>query len=83
MHSLFKMAYMADVVSSNPLDKAERPKLRKGEIKDKDVDAYRYLSWLMSCAAGADLFLPDYVRSLLPWNAPSRGRAEKASPPSR
>ena len=34
------MAYMSDVVSSNPMDKVERPKLRKGEIKDRDVEAY-------------------------------------------
>ena len=34
------MAYMADVVSMNPMDKVERPKLRKGKIKDKDVEAY-------------------------------------------
>lgn len=40
LHSLFKMAYMSDVVSVNPMDKVERPKPRKGEFKDKDVEAY-------------------------------------------
>ena len=40
LHSLFKMAYMADVVSVNPMDKVERPKPRKGEIKDRGVEAY-------------------------------------------
>lgn len=40
LHSLFKMAYMSDVVSVNPMDKVERPKPLKGEIKDKDVEAY-------------------------------------------
>ncbi len=40
LHSLFKMAYMADVLSVNPMDKVERPKPRKGEIKDKDVEVY-------------------------------------------
>lgn len=40
LHSLFKMAYMTDVVPVNPMDKVERPKPRKGEIKDKDVEAY-------------------------------------------
>lgn len=40
LHSLFKMAYMADVVSPNPMDKVERPKPRKGEIKDREVEAY-------------------------------------------
>ena len=40
LHSLFKMAYITDVVIINPMDKVERPKPRKGEIKDKDVEAY-------------------------------------------
>ena len=40
LHSLFKMAYMSDDVVVNPMDKVERPKLRKGEIKDRDVEAY-------------------------------------------
>ena len=31
---------MTDVVPVNPMDKVERPKPRKGEIKDKDVEAY-------------------------------------------
>lgn len=40
LHSLFKMAYMSDVVSVNPMDKVERPKPRKDELKEKDVEAY-------------------------------------------
>ncbi|MCM1149705.1 MAG: site-specific integrase [Butyricicoccus sp.] len=40
LHSLFKMAYMSDVVTTNPMDKVERPKPRKGELKEKDVEAY-------------------------------------------
>lgn len=40
LHSLFKMAYMSDVVTGNPMDKVERPKPRKGELKEKDVEAY-------------------------------------------
>ena len=44
---------------------------------------YRNLSWLMSCAAGTDLSQPDHVQPLLPWNAPSKCRAAKASPSSR
>ena len=34
LHSLFKMAYMSDVISINPMDKVERPKPRKSERKD-------------------------------------------------
>lgn len=40
LHSLFKMAYMSDVVTINPMDKVERPKPRKGELKERDVEAY-------------------------------------------
>ena len=40
LHSLFKMAYMSDVVTVNPMDIVERPRPRKGEFEEKDVDAY-------------------------------------------
>lgn len=40
LHSLFKMAYMSDVVPINPMDKVERPKPCKNELKEKDVEAY-------------------------------------------
>lgn len=40
LHSLFKMAYMSDVVTTNPMDKVERPRPRKNELKEKDVEAY-------------------------------------------
>jgi len=40
LHSLFKMAYMSDVITVNPMDKVERPRPRKGEFKEKDVEAY-------------------------------------------
>lgn len=37
---LFKMAYLSDMISKNPMDKVERPKPRKGEIKTDTADAY-------------------------------------------
>ena len=40
LHSLFKMAYMTDVVPIDPMDKVERPKNKKNELKDADVEAY-------------------------------------------
>lgn len=40
LHSLFKMAYMSDIITTNPMDKVARPKPRKGELKDKDLEAY-------------------------------------------
>ena len=40
LHSLFRMAYMTDVIPSNPMDKVERPRPRKDEIKNSEADAY-------------------------------------------
>lgn len=40
LNSLFKMAYMADVITRNPMDKVVRPKPRKGEVQRSDVEAY-------------------------------------------
>lgn len=34
LHSFFKMAYLGDMISRNPMDKVERPKPRKDEVKD-------------------------------------------------
>ena len=33
LHSLFRMAYLGDMIDRNPMDKVERPKPRKGETK--------------------------------------------------
>lgn len=40
LQSLFKMAYMSDVINRNPMDKVERPKPRKGEMISQEADAY-------------------------------------------
>lgn len=40
LRSLFKMAYMADVVDRNPMDKVERPRPRKDEIKASETEAF-------------------------------------------
>ena len=40
LHSLFKMAYMSDVPSINPMDRVGRPKPRKSERRDKPIEAY-------------------------------------------
>ena len=39
LHSLFKMAYRGDMIAKNPMDKVERPKPRKDEIKSKQPDS--------------------------------------------
>ena len=40
LHSLFKMAYMGDVIEKNPMDRVERPRPRKDEAQGKEVEAY-------------------------------------------
>jgi len=40
LHSLFKMAYINDAISKNPMDKVEHPKARKDEIQGKGVEAF-------------------------------------------
>ena len=40
LNSLFKMAYLSDVVPKNPMDKVERPKQRKDEARTIEAAAY-------------------------------------------
>ena len=40
LSSMFKMAYLADSIPKNPIDKVERPRMRKDEIRGTEVAAY-------------------------------------------
>ena len=40
LHSLFKMAYSRDVIDRNPMDKVDRPKARKDELRGQEADSY-------------------------------------------
>lgn len=40
LHSFFKMAYLGDMISRNPMDKVERPRPRKDEVKTDSSLAY-------------------------------------------
>ena len=40
LHSFFKMAYLGDMIDRNPMDKVERPKPRKDEVKSDGPLAY-------------------------------------------
>lgn len=40
LHTLFKMAYLGDMIDRNPMDKVERPKPRKDEVKESEPAAY-------------------------------------------
>lgn len=40
LHSLFKLAYMTDTIPHNPMDKVQRPRPRKDEVKGAEIAAY-------------------------------------------
>ena len=40
LHTLFKMAFLGDMIDRNPMDKVERPKPRKDEVKASEPAAY-------------------------------------------
>lgn len=40
LHGLFRMAYLGDMIDRNPMDKVERPKPRKDEVKATEPEAY-------------------------------------------
>lgn len=40
LHSLFRMAYLGDMIDRNPMDKVERPKPRKDEAKPTEPAAF-------------------------------------------
>lgn len=51
LQAIFKMAYMADVIDRNPMDKVQRPKPRKDEIKSTEAEAYtaEEIRHIMAC----------------------------------
>ena len=40
LNSLFKMAYLSDMIDRNPMDKVQRPKIRKDNAKPAEAEAY-------------------------------------------
>ena len=40
LQGLFKMAYLADLIDRNPMDKVQRPRPRKDEVKTQEAEAY-------------------------------------------
>lgn len=57
LNQLFKMAYMQDTISRNPMDKIEKPKMNKGSIKNEDVEVLteEQLNEILDYAAAEDL----------------------------
>lgn len=67
LHSLFKMAYLSDLIPRNPMDKVERPRPRKDEIKNKDAEAcsVEEIRHIMACLDQEPLKWRAYVRLLI------------------
>lgn len=67
LHSLFKMAYMTDMIDKNPMDKVERPRPRKEEMRNSEVEAYTTseMKHIMDCLANEPLKWQTLVRLLI------------------
>lgn len=67
LHLLFKMAYLADVIEKNPMDKVQRPKPRKDETKGTQVEAYtaEELRHIVACLDKEPLQWQVFVRLLI------------------
>ena len=67
LRSLFKMAYLGDVIDRNPMDKVERPKPRKDEIKASEPEAFTVdeLRYIMRCLEKEPLKWRALVRLLI------------------
>lgn len=68
LKSLFKMAYLADLIDRNPTDKVERPKPRKDEMK-KPAEAESYtageLKYILDCLEREPLKWRAYMSLLI------------------
>lgn len=64
---LFKMAYLGDMIPQNPMDKVERPKPRKDEMKGAEVESFtaEELRYILSCLDGEPLKWRAFLRLML------------------
>lgn len=61
------MAYMADVIPRNPMDKVERPRPRKDEVKVTEPEAYAAdeLRYILTCLKQEPLKWQAYIRLMV------------------
>lgn len=64
---LFKMAYLGDSIDHNPMDKVQRPKPRKDEIKRSEVDFFtaEELRYILECLEKEPLKWRALIRLLI------------------
>ncbi|MEY8575623.1 tyrosine-type recombinase/integrase [Oscillospiraceae bacterium 21-37] len=68
LKGLFKMAYLADLIDRNPMDKVERPKPRKDEMKKPaEVESYTAgeLKYILDCLQNEPLKWRAYLSMLI------------------
>ncbi len=67
LHSLFKQAYMTETIERNPMDKVERPRPRKDECKNQEIEAYTAdeLRRILYCLESEPLKWQTYIRLLI------------------
>ena len=67
LKSVFKMAYMSDVIPKNPMEKVERPKQKKGEKLSDDPPAYtaEEVKYILSCLEKEPLKWQALIRLMI------------------
>lgn len=67
LKSLFKMAYLADMIDRNPMDKVERPRPRKDELKPAEAEAYTSgeVRAILECLEGEPLKWRAFIHLLI------------------
>jgi len=67
LKGIFKMAYMNDLIPQNPMDKVERPKPRKDEVKRTEPEAFTVdeMRHILSCLEGEPLKWQVYLRLII------------------
>ena len=67
LKSLFKMAYLSDIIQKNPMDKVERPKQRKDEVRAQEMEAYTIeeVQCILSCLDREPLKWQAMIRLLV------------------
>ena len=67
LSGLFKMAYLSDTITRNPMDKVERPKPRKDEVHGNEVEAYTVeeVCYILKCLENEPLKWQVFLRLLI------------------
>lgn len=67
LKGLFKMAYLADMIDRNPMDKVERPRPRKDELKPAEAEAYTSgeVRAILECLEGEPLKWRAFIHLLI------------------